>query len=149
MLFKEGKYYILDRKEACIYVFNANGTFLRNSKSKQGDGPGEYHCIVDFDISNIGRRAGAALAQVYVADKYPRVQKPAKELKAFEKIYLEPGETREITMILEGDAFTYYDETSHGFKADAGSYMLLLAKNADEVVDITEIEFNCTSYRIS
>ncbi|TGY06890.1 6-bladed beta-propeller [Bacteroides muris (ex Afrizal et al. 2022)] len=51
MLFKEGKYYILDRKEACIYVFNANGTFLRNSKSKQGDGPGEYHCIVDFDIS--------------------------------------------------------------------------------------------------
>lgn len=107
-------------------------------------------CVkVDFDISNIGSRAGAALAQVYVADKYPRVQKPAKELKAFEKIYLEPGETREITMILEGDAFTYYDETSHGFKADAGSYMLLLAKNADEVVDITEIEFNCTSYRIS
>ena len=51
MFFFEEKYYILDRKAACIYVFNADGTFLRSSKSKQGNGPGEYYCIADFDIS--------------------------------------------------------------------------------------------------
>lgn len=96
---------------------------------------------VSFDISNIGRRAGAAVAQIYVADKCPRVQKAAKELKAFEKIYLEAGETREVTLMLEREAFTYYDEHSRSFKVDAGSYMLLLAKNAEEIVDITEIEF--------
>lgn len=100
---------------------------------------------VSFDISNIGRRAGATVAQIYVADKYPKVKKPAKELKAFEKLYLEPGETREVTLILENDAFTYYDEELHGFKVNAGSYMLLLAKNADEVVDVTEIEFRCST----
>lgn len=96
---------------------------------------------VSFDISNIGRRAGAAVAQIYVADKCPRVQKAAKELKAFEKIYLEAGETREVTLMIEREAFTYYDVHSHSFKVDAGSYMLLLAKNAEEIVDITEIEF--------
>ena len=96
---------------------------------------------VSFDISNIGSRAGAQVAQIYVADKYPRVKKAAKELKAFEKIYLEAGETREVTLMLEREAFTYYDEESHSFKVDAGSYMLLLAKNAEEIVDITEIEF--------
>lgn len=96
---------------------------------------------VSFDISNIGSRAGAAVAQIYVADKWPKVKKAAKELKAFEKIYLEAGETREVTLMLEREAFTYYDEASHSFKADAGSYMLLLAKNAEEIVDITEIEF--------
>ncbi len=96
---------------------------------------------VSFDISNIGSRAGAQVAQIYVADKYPRVKKAAKELKAFEKIYLEAGETREVTLMLEREAFTYYDEESHSFKVDAGSYMLHLAKNAEEIVDITEIEF--------
>lgn len=95
---------------------------------------------VSFDISNIGSRAGAAVAQIYVADKYPKVKKAAKELKAFEKIYLEAGETREISLMLEREAFTYYDEASHQFRVDAGSYMLLLAKNAEEIMDITEIE---------
>lgn len=95
---------------------------------------------VSFDISNIGERAGAAVAQIYVADKYPKVKKAAKELKAFEKIYLEAGETREISLMLEREAFTYYDEASHSFRADAGSYMLLLAKNAEEIADVTEIE---------
>ena len=96
---------------------------------------------VSFDVSNIGKRSGSAVAQIYVADKCPKIKKAAKELKAFEKIYLEAGEAREVSLILERDAFTYFDEESHGFKADAGSYMLLLAKNADEIVDITEIEF--------
>lgn len=95
---------------------------------------------VSFDISNIGRRAGAAVAQIYVAEKFPRIKKAAKELKAFEKIYLEAGETREVTLMLEREAFTYYDEESHSFQVDAGNYMLLLAKNAEEIVDITEIE---------
>ena len=102
---------------------------------------------VSFDISNIGELAGAAVAQVYVADKYPKVKKAAKELKAFEKLYLEPGETREVTLILEKDAFSYFDEESHSFHADAGSYMIMLAKNADEVVDVTEVEFNYCSDR--
>ncbi len=96
---------------------------------------------VSFDISNIGNRGGATVAQIYVADKRPRVKKAAKELKAFEKIYLEAGETREVTLMLEREAFTYYDETAHCFRVDAGSYMLLLAKNAEEIVDVTEIEF--------
>lgn len=95
---------------------------------------------VSFDISNIGELAGAAVAQIYVADKYPKVKKAAKELKAFEKLYLEPGETREVSLILEKDAFSYYDEESHSFRTDAGSYMIMLAKNADEVVDVTGIE---------
>lgn len=51
MLFAEGKYYVLDRKESCISIFAADGTFLGSSKGRQGNGPGEYYCIIDFDIS--------------------------------------------------------------------------------------------------
>jgi beta-glucosidase len=97
---------------------------------------------VSFNVSNIGDRAGAAVAQIYVADKYPKVRKAAKELKAFEKIYLEKGETKEITLILEKEAFTYFDEKTRKFKVDSGNYMIMLAQNADEVVDIYEIVFD-------
>jgi beta-glucosidase len=97
---------------------------------------------VSFNVSNIGERAGAAVAQIYVADKYPKVRKAAKELKAFEKIYLEKGETKEITLILEKEAFTYFDEKTRKFKVDSGNYMIMLAQNADEVVDIYEIVFD-------
>jgi beta-glucosidase len=97
---------------------------------------------VSFNVSNIGDRAGATVAQIYVADKYPKVRKAAKELKAFEKIYLEKGETKEITLILEKEAFTYFDEKTRKFKVDSGNYMIMLAQNADEVVDIYEIVFD-------
>jgi beta-glucosidase len=96
---------------------------------------------VSFNVSNIGDRAGATVAQIYVADKYPKVRKAAKELKAFEKVYLEAGETKEVTLILEKEAFTYYDEKAHTFKVDSGNYMIMLAPNADDVVDIYEIVF--------
>lgn len=100
---------------------------------------------VSFDVSNIGSRAGATVPQIYVSDKCPKVKKAAKELRAFEKIYLEPGETREVTLILEKDAFSYFSEETHRFCVDNSSYMILLAKNADEIVDVTEIELQADS----
>ncbi len=94
---------------------------------------------VKFSVSNIGSRAGAEVAQIYVADKLPKVKKAAKELKAFEKVYLEAGETKHITLELDESAFSYYDEENGGFKVDAGNYMVLLAKSAEEVVDIADV----------
>jgi beta-glucosidase len=106
------------------------------------DGNENKSVKVSFNVSNIGDRAGATVAQIYVADKYPKVRKAAKELKAFEKVYLEAGETKEITLILEKEAFTYYDEKARAFKVDSGNYMIMLAPNADDVVDIYEIVFD-------
>ncbi len=94
---------------------------------------------VTFNISNIGGRAGAQVAQIYVADKLPKVKKAAKELKAFEKVWLEAGETKQVKVELREDAFAYYDEESGGFKVDAGNYMILLAKSAEEVVDVADV----------
>ncbi len=105
------------------------------------DGKDNKSVKVSFKVSNIGDRSGATVAQIYVADKYPKVKKAAKELKAFEKVYLEKGETKEITLILEKEAFSFYDEKAGRFKVNKGNYMILLADNADEVVDISEIEF--------
>ncbi|MCM1183819.1 MAG: glycoside hydrolase family 3 C-terminal domain-containing protein [Roseburia sp.] len=97
---------------------------------------------VRFGISNIGDRAGAEVAQIYIADKFPKVKKAAKELRAFEKICLEAGETKQLTLELGAEAFSYYDETERRFKVEAGDYMILLAKSAEEVVDVTDVRLS-------
>ncbi len=94
---------------------------------------------ITFSISNIGDRAGAEVAQIYIAEKYPKIKRADKELKAFEKLYLEAGETKEVKLELDQTAFSYYDEDSRSFKVNSGNYMILLAKSAEEVVDMTEI----------
>ena len=55
-------------------------------------------------------------------------------------IHLEPGETKQITMQLHADAFSYYDVEQKAFVADAGTYAILLGKSAGEIVDVAEIE---------
>lgn len=100
----------------------------------------EHQVKVNFHISNVGDRAGADVAQIYVSDKFPKVKKAAKELKAFEKVYLEPGETKEITLVLDERAFAYYDEEQRCFRVEPGTYSILLAKSAEEIVDVVDVE---------
>lgn len=95
---------------------------------------------ISFRISNIGDCSGADVAQIYVSDKFPKVRKANKELKAFEKVYLQPGETKEVVLELDERAFAYYDETQAAFRVEPGVYSVLLAKSAEEVVDVVDVE---------
>lgn len=97
---------------------------------------------VSFQISNIGEMAGAEVAQLYVSDKTPKREKATKELKAFEKVYLEAGETKTVTLELGTQAFTYYDEQKKCFCVDEGTYSLLLAKSAEKIVDVVDIKLH-------
>ena len=54
-----------------------------------------------FDVSNTGAREGSEIAQVYVADSHARVPRPAKELKAFKRVRLRPGETQQVTITFD------------------------------------------------
>ena len=55
---------------------------------------------VSFTVKNVGKCAGAEVAQVYVGDVECSVLRPAKELKGFEKVYLKPGESRRLNVCL-------------------------------------------------
>ena len=62
-----------------------------------------------FDITNTGSRKGAEVAQLYVTENHAKVDRPAHELKGFERVELAPGETRHVTIPLDARAFSYYD----------------------------------------
>src|SRR5271163_846086 len=81
---------------------------------------------VSFDVTNTGTRAGADVAQVYVAEAHPKIPRPAKELKGFARIELKPGETKTSTVTLDGRAFSYYDADAKQWRADPGEFQILV-----------------------
>ncbi len=60
---------------------------------------------VSVDVTNTGKTAGKEIVQIYVADMEPTVTKPEKVLKNFTKVFLEPGQTKTVTMELDMRAF--------------------------------------------
>jgi beta-glucosidase len=90
-----------------------------------------YH--VSFDVTNTGTRAGADVAQVYVAEPHAKISRPAKELKGFARINLKPGERKTATVTLDGRAFSYYDADAKQWRADAGEYQILVGRSSQDI----------------
>src|SRR6202167_3501067 len=88
---------------------------------------------VSFDVTNTGARAGADVAQIYVAEAQPKVPRPTKELKGFARINLKPGETKTSSVILDGRAFSYYDADAKKWRADPGEFQILVALSSQDI----------------
>lgn len=88
---------------------------------------------VTLAISNVGTRPGSEIIQLYVRDEKSRLPRPEKELVAFEKVYLEPDETRHITITLDKYAVGYYDEAVPGWIAEEGSFKLLIGASSQDI----------------
>lgn len=88
---------------------------------------------VTFTVTNTGKRHGATVAQVYVADKHARVPRPPKELKGFAKVMLQAGESRTVTVPLDARAFMYYDVKAKKWRADAGTFDILVGSSSARI----------------
>lgn len=88
---------------------------------------------VAFDVANSGKRDGAEVAQVYLAEKNPKVERPAKELKGFAKVSLKAGEKRRVIIKLDERAFSYYDVDSKQWRADAGEFEVLVGNSSASI----------------
>jgi beta-glucosidase len=105
-----------------------------------GDAASGAQYQVSFDVTNSGPRAGADVAQVYVSPADAKVPRPMKELKGFSRVELKAGETKHVTVSLNGRAFTYYDAAAKHWHADAGKYSLAVGRSSAETplhADIT------------
>jgi len=77
---------------------------------------------VSFTVKNTGSRAGAEVAQVYVAPPAGPVMRPVHELKGFKKVFLQPGEQQTVTVELDRQALAYYDEGKKDWVVVPGQY---------------------------
>ncbi len=85
---------------------------------------------VEFEVTNSGGREGAEVAQIYVGELDPGVARPVKELKGFEKIWLKPGETKKVSVVLGKDAFAYYDVGKKQWSVKPGKFEISVASSS-------------------
>ena len=73
------------------------------------------------------------MVQLYVNDESASVPRPEKELKGYEKVYLEPGESRSVEFILDSEAFAFYDMDRHSFVVEPGTFNILLGASSRDI----------------
>lgn len=93
----------------------------------------ENKISVNFTVKNTGKREGAEVAQVYVSDLESSAVRPIKELKGFEKVTLKPGESKNVTIILDDEAFAFYDIDSHKFVVEPGEFEILVGNSSADL----------------
>ncbi len=87
---------------------------------------------VSFDVKNDGDRAGAEVAQLYIGNPAAKVPRPARELKGFRKVRLEPGQTERVTMTLGRRAFAYFDAAARQWRIDPGLFLFYVGDASDD-----------------
>ena len=89
---------------------------------------------VTVDVTNTGEIAGKEVVQLYVAPKGGTNIRPIRELKAFEKIELAPGETKKVQFTLDRRAFAYWSTQIHDWHVENGEYEIQIGRNAQDIV---------------
>lgn len=88
---------------------------------------------VSVNVKNTGKREGDEVVQLYVHDVECSVVRPTKELRAFERITLKPGETKTVTMTVPGDKLSFYDEKTHQFIVEPGVFEVLVGSSSEDI----------------
>ena len=85
------------------------------------------------NVTNTGSRAGSETVQLYISDKQCSVDRPVKELKAFQKVFLQPGESRDVTLTVGCDALSFYNEAKGEWTAEPGAFEALVGTASDNL----------------
>ena len=98
-----------------------------NARAAVREGPGDedggdLEVTVEVEVRNAGPVAGQEVVQLYLRDPEASVARPERELAAFAKVSLEPGETQTVRLTLGAEALSYWDKTQQRWVAEAGGY---------------------------
>jgi len=88
---------------------------------------------VTCTIKNTGETAGAEVAQLYVRDIKSTAFRPEKELKGFEKVFLEPGQSKTVTFKLDERSFAFYNTNTNSWCVEAGEFEILVGPSSDNI----------------
>jgi beta-glucosidase len=86
---------------------------------------------VSIDVTNTGSRAGSDVVQCYVGDVESSVSRPVHELRAFEKVHLEPGASRTVTFALDDRAFAFWSEA--GWVVEPGTFTVSIGASSRDI----------------
>ena len=100
---------------------------------------------VTLRVRNTGERAGKTVVQLYVGDEESSVFRPVRELKAFEKMYLEPGEEKELRFELDKRAFAFWSAELHDWYVETGEFRIEAGFSSREILETATLMVRSTA----
>ncbi|VVQ01856.1 Xylan 1,4-beta-xylosidase [Pseudomonas fluorescens] len=88
---------------------------------------------VKFTLTNTGDKAGFEVAQLYIEPVKPQVDRPKKELKGFTKVYLQPGESKTVSLPIDSRSLAYFVEHSDSWDVDAGKFKVWVGPDSENL----------------
>ncbi len=108
--------------------FELSGASLSKGSIKAGS-----NVKVNVTVKNTGEKAGAEVVQLYVNDAEASVERPVRELKGFQKVYLEAGETRSLSFTLTPEDLSFFDADAHEWKLEPGDFHILIGTSSEDL----------------
>ncbi|MCI1646784.1 MAG: glycoside hydrolase family 3 C-terminal domain-containing protein [Bacteroides sp.] len=118
------------------YTTFAYGKPVVSSKKMEGNGT----LTVTIPVKNTGSVAGKEVVQLYIGDEKCSVMRPVKELKAFSKIALQPGEEKQVSFTLSPDELKYYDDVKKDWVAEPGKFKVYIGSSSTDIRGTVEFE---------
>ncbi len=94
---------------------------------------GTYDYEVTLNVQNTGSRAGQEVVQLYISDMEASLQRPQKELKAFTKVFLQPGEKKKVALSLNSRSFAFYNTDLQDWKVEPGEFGVLVGASSRDI----------------
>lgn len=88
---------------------------------------------VSFDLTNTGEVAGAEIVQLYIEMLDSRIFRARKELKGFDKVYLDPGETKRVTLTLTKRDFSFFNPVINDWEVESGNYKIQIGSSIQKI----------------
>ena len=85
-------------------------------------------------VTNTGSVAGAETIQLYVSELQPKVERPVKELKAFQKVFLQSGETKQVSLTIDRSALSFYNDQTGQWTAEPGEFKALIGTSSRNII---------------
>lgn len=98
--------------------------------------------VFTVPVTNVGNVAGAEVVQLYISDLKCSVMRPTKELKGFAKVFLQPGETKTVTMEIDKDDLCYFDAEKHKWVVESGEFKALIGTASNDIKSSTTFRYN-------
>lgn len=106
---------------------------LSNARANAASMTRDGRITFTVNVKNTGKRAGAEVVQLYIHDVKASLDRPEKELKGFSKVWLQPGESKDVDITIDNSALSFYDEATQSWVSESGDFIALIGNAADNL----------------
>ena len=86
------------------------------------------------NVKNTGKREGSEVVQLYINDVKSSLPRPYKELKGFAKVSLNPGESKDVSITIDNNSLSYYDNNKSEWVSESGAFKALIGNSSDHII---------------